>query len=63
MEEYGYCLIQQNPLSEFGLPNFFRLALGANRTRLEDMEFLLNEVRRLGQNITPDDIDDFTSFN
>ena len=63
MKEYGYCLIQQNPLSEFGLPNFFRLALGANRTRLEDMEFLLNEVRRLGQNITPDDIDDFTSLN
>ena len=58
MKEYGRCLIQQNPLSEFGLPNFFRLALGGNRTRLDDMDFLLDEIRRLGQDITPTDIDE-----
>ena len=53
----GRCLIQQNPLTEFNLPNFFRLALGADRTRLEDMEFLLDEIRRLGHDLTPADTD------
>lgn len=57
MKKYGHCLIQQNPLAEFSLPNFFRLALGADRTRIEDMEFLLEETRRLGQDITPSDVD------
>lgn len=57
MKLFGRCLIQQNPLAEFQLPNFFRLALGADRTRLEDMAFLLEETRRLGQEITPIDLD------
>eukprot|EP00547_Thalassionema_nitzschioides_P012398 CAMPEP_0194263302 /NCGR_PEP_ID=MMETSP0158-20130606/46988_1 /TAXON_ID=33649 /ORGANISM="Thalassionema nitzschioides, Strain L26-B" /LENGTH=554 /DNA_ID=CAMNT_0039003483 /DNA_START=12 /DNA_END=1676 /DNA_ORIENTATION=- len=57
MKKYGTCLIQQNPLTEFSLPNFFRLALGADRTRFKDMEFLLEETRRLGRDITPSDIE------
>ena len=57
MKLFGRCLIQQHPLAEFQLPNFFRLALGADRTRLEDMAFLLEETRRLGQEITPIDLD------
>lgn len=57
MKKDGHCVIQQNPLSEFAWPNFFRLALGADRTRYEDMEFLLEETRRLGENITPADVD------
>mmetsp|Transcript_5505 Transcript_5505/g.6057 ORF Transcript_5505/g.6057 Transcript_5505/m.6057 type:complete len:133 (+) Transcript_5505:150-548(+) len=53
MKSNGHCLIQQQPLTELGLPNFFRLALGADRTRLhDDMEFLLDEIRRLGHDIT-----------
>eukprot|EP00980_Cylindrotheca_fusiformis_P016610 scaffold4973_cov135-Cylindrotheca_fusiformis.AAC.28 len=52
-EQGGRCLIQQQPLKEFGLPNFFRLAFGGDKARLEDLDFLLNETRRLGQDITP----------
>jgi glutamate/tyrosine decarboxylase-like PLP-dependent enzyme len=57
MKDHGNCLIQQNPLTEFDLPNFFRLALGADRSRLHDMDYLLEEIRRLGQDITCSDID------
>jgi hypothetical protein len=40
------------------LPKFFRLALGGDKTRLEDMDFLLNETRRLGYNITSAETDE-----
>lgn len=57
MKQRGRCLIQQQPLTEFALPNFFRLALGGDKTRLEDMSFLLDETRRLGQDISPIETD------
>jgi glutamate/tyrosine decarboxylase-like PLP-dependent enzyme len=57
MKRNGHCLVQQQPLAEFGLPNFFRLALGADRTNRDDMEYVLHETRRLGQDITPKDIE------
>lgn len=49
----GTCLIQHNPLQEFNLPNFFRLTLKGEKSRLEDMDHLLAEIDHLGNNITP----------
>ena len=48
MQKEGTCLIQHNPLGEFGLPNFFRLTLKGEKSRLEDMDHLLNEIDMLG---------------
>lgn len=49
----GTCLIQHNPLQEFNLPNFFRLTLKGEKSRLEDMDHLLEEIDKLGCDITP----------
>ncbi|KAL3933681.1 MAG: hypothetical protein SGBAC_010288, partial [Bacillariaceae sp.] len=57
MKKYGHCLVQQQPLQEFGLPNFFRLALGGDKTRKSDMDYVLNETRRLGWDMTPAHVD------
>lgn len=48
----GKCLIQHNPLQEFNLPNFFRLTLKGEKSRIEDMDYLLEEIDRLGCDIS-----------
>jgi glutamate/tyrosine decarboxylase-like PLP-dependent enzyme len=54
MQRQGTMLIQHNPLAEFSLPNFFRLVLKGEKTRLEDMDYIISEIDRLGQDITPE---------
>jgi glutamate/tyrosine decarboxylase-like PLP-dependent enzyme len=49
MIEQGTMMIQKNPLDEFGLPNFFRLTLKNERTTMDDMDYILDEIDRLGQ--------------
>ena len=48
MQAVGTCLIQHNPLPEWNLPNFFRLVLKAEKSRIEDMDHLLAEIDQLG---------------
>jgi len=36
---------------DYKLPNFFRLTLKGENSRIEDMDYLLSEVDRLGSNI------------
>jgi len=50
----GRCIIQHNPLAEFKLPNFFRLVLKCEKTRVTDMDFLLDEIARLGADLKPE---------
>lgn len=47
----GVMLIQHNPLEEYNLPNFFRLTLKNEKTRIEDMDFVLEKIDQLGQDI------------
>jgi glutamate/tyrosine decarboxylase-like PLP-dependent enzyme len=56
MQKQGTMLIQHNPLGEFDLPNFFRLVLKGEKTRLEDMDYILEEIDRLGSDITPENL-------
>ena len=51
MQKDGTCLIQHNPLTDFDLPNFFRLTLKGEKSRIEDMDYLLEEIDRLGRDI------------
>jgi len=53
-QEQGTILIQHNPLPEFKLANFFRLVLKGEKSNLDDMDFLLSEIDRMGQDITKD---------
>ena len=54
MNKEGTLLVQHNPLTEFDLPNFFRLVLKGDKTRLEDMEYILEAIEDLGRDITPE---------
>jgi len=45
-------LVQHNPLPEFNLPNFFRLVLKSENASVEDMDYVLKEIDRLGADIT-----------
>jgi len=47
----GVMLIQHNPLEEFNLPNFFRLTLKNEKSRIEDMDYVLEKIDTLGQDI------------
>jgi len=47
----GVMLIQHNPLEEYNLPNFFRLTLKNEKSRIEDMDFILEKIDALGQDI------------
>lgn len=59
MKEEGKLLIQHNPLPEFNLPNFFRLTLKGEKSRMEDMPYLLDEIDRMGSNINSTILDNF----
>lgn len=47
----GTMLIQQNPLEEFNLPNFFRLTLKNEKSTIADMDYILENIDRLGQDL------------
>jgi len=51
MQEQGTLMIQQQPLAEYNLPNFFRVIMKGEKTELEDMSFYLDEIDRLGNDI------------
>jgi len=52
MMESGTLMIGYQPLSTKGLPNFFRLTLSCfPQSTEEDMDFVINEIERLGQDI------------
>jgi len=51
MNELGTVIIQHQPVPEFDIPNFFRVTLKGEKTRLSDMDFFLEEIDRLGQDI------------
>ena len=50
MVEKGSMMIGYQPLPG-GVPNFLRMVTVAPRATKEDMDFLLDEIERLGQNI------------
>ena len=50
-QQQGTMLIQHNPLAEHDLPNFLRLTLKGEKSTIEDMDYILEEIDRLGQDI------------
>jgi glutamate/tyrosine decarboxylase-like PLP-dependent enzyme len=56
MQEHGTVLIQHNPLPEFNLPNFFRLTLKSENSTIEDMDYVLESIDKLGGDITAADL-------
>lgn len=51
-QQHGTVLIQHNPLPEYNLPNFLRLVLKGEKSSIEDMDYLLSEIDRIGNDIT-----------
>ena len=56
MNKEGTILIQQQPLNDGVnvLPSFFRLTLKSEKSSIEDMDYLLEEIDRMGQDLTPE---------
>ena len=55
-QEHGSVLICPSPLDNGDgqvIPTFLRLVLKSNKIHLEDMDFILTEIDRLGKHITP----------
>jgi hypothetical protein len=53
MMESGSLMIGYQPLSTKELPNFFRLTLTCfPQPTKQDMDYIVNEIERLGQDIT-----------
>ena len=50
----GSVLICQTPMDKHGIPNFLRLVLKSSKLDTHDMDYLLQEIDRLGKNITPE---------
>lgn len=60
-QEHSPILIQYNPLpADQGqgltkdVPNMLRLVIKSEQNHFDDMDFLLDEINRLGKNITPE---------
>lgn len=51
MQKEGSILIQHQPLEEFNLPNFIRVVFRAEKTRIDDLPYILDEIDRLGKDI------------
>jgi len=51
MQKEGTVLVQHQPLEEFALPNFFRVVIRNSQLRKEDLEYILSEIDRLGQDL------------
>ena len=56
MVREGAVIIQQQPLDEFKLPNFFRLTLKQEQSTIDDMVYLLESIDRLGSDMTPENL-------
>lgn len=56
-QKLGTIMVQHNPCPEYNLPNFFRLVLKGELSRFEDMEYILAEIDRLGQDVNPSNPD------
>ena len=56
MNKEGTILIQQQPLNDgvTVLPSFFRLTLKSEKSSIDDMDYLLEEIDRLGADLTPE---------
>lgn len=54
--EKGTLLIQHNPLPDHNLPNFFRYTLKGEKSTFEDMDYVLDEIDRLGQDLNETNI-------
>lgn len=54
MKKKGSVVIQLNPEAEHKLPNFFRNTFKAERFTNEDLLWMLDEVERIGSDITID---------
>lgn len=59
MQREGKLLIQHNPLPEYNLPNYFRLVLKGEKSRMEDMPYLLQEIDRMGHDIDEKALQEF----
>ena len=51
MQHKSTLMIQHQPLPEYNLPNFWRVTCKGEKTTLEDMDFYLDEIDRLGHDI------------
>lgn len=49
-------LVNYSPLADYQLPHFFRIILNQEKTKLEDLDFVLAETDRLGQDLTENDL-------
>jgi len=56
MQRAGNMLVAYNPLVAWKLPNFFRIIFNSPRVHAEDLDFVLDEIDRLGKNITLKDL-------
>ena len=61
MQYDGTLMIQQQPLPEYNLPNFFRITFKSEKSRLEDMQSILDEIDRMGKELTPTEVDAFVA--
>ena len=52
MVQEGTILISHQPLAEHNLSNFWRLCLKGEKSRIEDMDYILKEIDDLGKDIT-----------
>lgn len=53
-QKHGSVLICQTPLEYGNIPNFLRLVLRSSKIDTSDMDYLLQEIDRLGKHITPE---------
>ena len=51
MNEQGSLIIQQQPVPEYNIPNFWRVTFKGEKTRLEDLDYFITEMDRIGQDI------------
>ena len=51
MQCAGSMLVNFNPLSDHGLPRFFRIVTNNSIVNTEDMDFVLAEMQRLGEEL------------
>lgn len=51
MMQKSSLLIQHQPLTEHNIPNFWRVTCKGEKTTVEDMDFYLDEIDRLGNDI------------
>ena len=61
MQRAGSMLINFNPLSDHGLPRFFRIVTNNSIVNTEDMDFVLAEMQRLGETLAVPEVAAFAA--